>query len=62
MRDAIAYLIVVAVIYGASLWFSSERCEAKTDGIGMLSKWSVFGGCQVKTPQGWVPLENYRAL
>lgn len=60
MKEFIASLIVLAVIGIVSMWFSSERCDAKTEGQGAESRWSPFGGCQIRMPQGWIPLENYR--
>jgi low affinity Fe/Cu permease len=55
-------LIILVVFLIAIFIWKPIQCNGKTEGMGMESKWSFTGGCQVKTEKGWIPLENYRAL
>jgi hypothetical protein len=58
-----AFAVLFIVVLVGSMWFASIKCDAKFDEASLQSRWSIFGGCQVKDPKaGWIPAENYRVL
>lgn len=57
----ILMLVVVVAIFLFALMADSLMCSAKTSDIGMPSRWTAFGGCQVQVESGaWIPLDNWR--
>lgn len=61
------FLVGAALFFGALVWVMNGAtkiaCHAQTAELTMPSRYSFFGGCQIKHPQyGWMPLENWRAL
>lgn len=71
MRDILiplATIFVVSFIFGVglfwlALWSSETQCFERTRGMGFERRWSMMGGCQIRTtPTTWIPLANYRVL
>jgi hypothetical protein len=49
-------LLVIGLIYG----LDKPSCSASTRDIGLPSRWSFWGGCQVEISEGrWIPLDNW---
>lgn len=51
-------ILFIIIVYG----ISKPVCIAKTKDIGMKSRWSFFGGCQIYDNNKWIPLLNYRYI
>jgi hypothetical protein len=68
MKDDLGYLVMtflliaaaIAAIVIAAQPFQSWVCDNKWQQTAHRYVW--FGGCQVMTPEGWVPADNYRVL
>ena len=66
--DHLGWVLIIGIILamggmllmGAAL--DNKMCAAKTAEIGMESRWSVMGGCQVHDVDRWIPLENWRVM
>jgi hypothetical protein len=57
-------LVLLAFMVGATvgLRYAMDRpqCTARTQNIGLDSRWSFWGGCQVQIDTArWVPLDNW---
>lgn len=61
MRRDVREFLAYALCLSAILYFVGfGSCMAKTQGMTLQTRFALFGGCQVHTPVGWVPLDNYR--
>jgi len=58
----ISILLIVAVVFAAQ-YAMERKCIEKTAEIGISSRWSFWGGCQIQVKDNiWIPLDNFRYL
>jgi hypothetical protein len=56
-------LLFITAVFGASYMVKSYRCSSGFAESNLESRYDIFVGCLVKTPdQGWIPAHNYRVL
>lgn len=65
-EEILALIIVgfmcVVILVGAYFW-NMAKCYAKTEDMGMASKFSLLAGCRVEHEAGkWIPLERFRIM
>ena len=56
--------LVMAIIIGLIAWAAAAiSCSSKWEDSGLKSKYSIFSGCRVQTPDGrWLPAESVREI
>jgi len=54
--------VITCAAIGLGVFLMRETCAAMTAEIGMESRWSMMGGCQVHDVDRWIPLENWRVM
>jgi hypothetical protein len=55
-------LVVILVVIPVCIINTVDKpaCMAQTSDIGLPSRWSFWGGCQVEISEGrWIPLDNW---
>lgn len=57
----VACIVIGAPVVGVTYVLEEKQCTAQWNNSGMESRYSFFGGCQIKTAKGvWIPAKNYR--
>lgn len=67
MKELLAVGAIMAAFIGVLLalifWANSIACTSQWKDSGMLSRFELFGGCQIKLPGGtWIPASAYREI
>lgn len=58
----VGLIMLVAGMSTAAVALDRASCNANWQDSGMPVRWSMLGGCQVHTPTGWIPADNYREI
>ena len=45
---------------GLSGIWSRHECDVQGGGLGLETRWTYAGGCQVRDDGRWIPIEGYR--
>jgi len=59
MKAVLVFILLIATVFGllvaGSYWVTYATCEARWMDSGFESRFSVFGGCQIKLKNGtWI--------
>ena len=57
-----ALLLFSCVVFIISYFFEKKAAEKYQEVTGIETKYTVFGGCFVKTSSGWRTQEEYKAI
>lgn len=64
MKETLLFILIMAVIVFAILFIvyvaDKMKCEEISADMGYANRYSMISGCRIKTPEGWIPLSNYR--
>ncbi len=63
MKEIIAALIFVLLIFWGLYIFSVESCHSRAELMGMPAKFSLLTDCMIEyEPNRWISMDKYRAL